>query len=397
MRWVVLTVAVAVLAALLVWQWPAPQGNSGGDSRRASAAAAARGNPSGTRGTGISPFGPVAPGDRQQQLVLWQQRYVRAEQTYIGYRDATRYPPESRPLDEHPDQVRPFQPITEDVALRDASGKPAKGVRLRTTQERVFLAGTESAMFTIEALDESGRPVPLVINRSAAQTMPDSSALITLIRADVPFADNGAAPDEAAGDSKFSARLTPAVQGFAGYSGTIRLLVEVNANGETGLVPFDVIYVPAVPATWAGVREVLEEGSLNFYLKAQVKTPGRYVASGRVYDAKGVPLALLQFNDVVAAGPAEFKLSLAGVLVRDRNPAFPLRLVDVEGFLLQPDTFPDRAMMPRQAGVAHESQRYDVNAFSNAEWQSEERARYLAEYGRDLQRALDEMGRLRQK
>jgi hypothetical protein len=97
------------------------------------------------------------------------------------------------------------------------------------------------------------------------------------------------------------------------------------------------------------------------------------------------------------AGPAEFKLSLAGVLVRDRNPPFPLRLVDVEGFLLRPDTFPDRAMMPRQPGEAHVSKRYDVNSFSGDEWQSEERERYLDEYGRDMQRALDEMARLREK
>jgi hypothetical protein len=83
------------------------------------------------------------------------------------------------------------------------------------------------------------------------------------------------------------------------------------------------------------------------------------------------------------------------VLVRDKNPAFPLRLVDVEGFLLQPDTFPDRAMMPRQSGEVYVSKRYDAGSFSGDEWQSEERARYLAEYGRDVQQALDQVARLR--
>jgi hypothetical protein len=384
--------------AFLGWQWLTPdaeaQGNPGGTPAHTAGAA---GNPTAPAGTVTTPFSAAGLAQRQQQLALWQQRYMRAAQIYNGYRDATRYPPESRPLEQHPDQVRPFEPIAEDLPLRDASGKPAKGLRIRTTQERVFLAGGESTRFTIEALDESGRPVPLVIERSAAQTMPDGSALITLIRAEVPFADNGAAPDQTAGDGKYSARLAPAAQGFAEFAGTIRLLIDVNANGDKGVVPFDVVYVPTVPAAWAGVREAMGEGSLNFYVKAQVKTPGRYVASARVFDANGTPLALLQFNDVVAAGPAEFKLSLAGVLVRDSKPAFPLRLVDVDGFLLQPDTFPDRAMMPRQAGVVHVSQRYDVNSFSASEWQSEERARYLAEYGRDLQRALDEMARLRQK
>lgn len=370
---------------------------SGGPGQSAPAGTAAPGNAAGPASGAGGPFSAAGVASRQQQLALWQQRYTRAEQVYSSYRDATRYPPESRPINEHPDQVRPFEPIAEVMPLRDASGKPAKGLSIRTTQERVFLGGSESVKFTIEAVDESGRQVPLAIERSVAQSIPDTAALVTLIRADVPFTDRGSGPDEAAGDGKYSARLSPAAQGFANHAGTIRVLVDVGADGQKGIVPFDVVYVPAVPATWVGVREALEQGSLNFYLKAQVKTPGRYVASARVYDANGVPFALLQFNDEVLAGPAEFKLSLAGVLVRDKNPPFPLRLVDVEGFLLRPDTFPDRAMMPRQPGEAHVSKRYDVNSFSGDEWQSEERERYLDEYGRDMQRALDEMARLREK
>ncbi len=83
--------------------------------------------------------------------------------------------------------------------------------------------------------------------------------------------------------------------------------------------------------------------------------------------------------------------------MRDRQPGFPLRLVDVEGFLLQPDTFPDRAMMPRQPGAIHTSKLYKTGNFSDAEWHSEERDRYLTEYARDVQRALDEVNRLKQQ
>jgi len=258
------------------------------------------------------------------------------------------------------------------------------------------VTGPETAMFTIEAFDESGRPVPLVVERSAAQSMPDSSALISLVRTEVPFTDSGTGADAVAGDGRHSARLAPASQGFAGHAGTIRVLVDVSANGQKGVVPFDVVYTPQVPAAWdGGVREALENGDLNFYLKAQVKTAGRYVASARVYDASGKPFALLQFNETQAAGPAEFRLSLAGALVRDRHPEFPLRLVDVEGFLLKPDVFPDRAMMPRLPGPVHVSKTYREGSFSEREWQSEERARYLEEYGRDMQMALDAMARLR--
>jgi hypothetical protein len=335
---------------------------------------------------------------RRQQLALWQRRYMRAEQVYNDYRDTTRYPPESRPIAERPDQAWPFEPIRKDVPLQDASSKPVKGVRIQTTQERLFLVGAESVKFTVAAVNEEGRALPLVIERSVAQSLHDSSALSAVIAAPVPFADDGAAPDGLAGDGEYSALLTPAAQGFARHAGTIRLLVEVDADGQRGVVPLDVIYTPAVPATWAGAREALENGALNFYLQAHVATPGRYIASARVYDAGGVPFALLRFDDVVAVtGPAEFKLTLAGVLVRDKNPTMPLRLVDVEGFLLQPDTFPDRAMMPRLAGEAHVSGQYDVDSFSGDEWQSDERARYLAQYAKDMQLALEEMGKLRQR
>jgi hypothetical protein len=393
-RWLTVLAAVAVLAGVLGWQWH----EAGVEAKSAGSGSHPDSGPMAPGSSASSALGgPATPATREQQLALWQQRFTRAEAVYNSYRDATRYPPESRPLSEHTDQARPFDPIAEDVPLRDASGKPLKGVHIRTTRDRVFVSGGESVRFSIQAADENGRSLPLVIERSEAQGMPDNKTLNSLIRADVPFNDDGTAPDDTAGDGKYSALLTPVRQGFANHNGTIRLLVDVSANGQTGVVPFDVVYVPSVPATWAGSRETLEDGALNFYLKAQVRTAGRYVVAGRVYDAAGAPLALLQFNDQVPAGPAEFKLSLAGVLVRDKNPVFPLSLVDVEGFLLQPDTFPDRAMMPRQPGTVHVSKRYDVNGFSGDEWQSEERTRYLDEYGRDMQRALSEMVRLKGK
>jgi hypothetical protein len=91
----------------------------------------------------------------------------------------------------------------------------------------------------------------------------------------------------------------------------------------------------------------------------------------------------------------EFDLTLPGLLVHDREPAFPLQLVDVDGFLLKPDAFPDRVPLPRLPGVVHASQRYGIDAFSSRQWQSEERDRYLAEYARDVVRAEGEIARLR--
>lgn len=342
-----------------------------------------------------APFSAEGMQARQAQLAVWQQRLARARQTLDTYRESTRYPHESRPIGEHPDQQRPFDPIADDKPLRNPGGEPARGVHLRTTQERVFVSGAESVRFTLTAEDDAGRTLPLLVTRAVAFDLPDARQAIGRPQVAVAFSDGGTDPDMKAGDGIFSARLQPSTQGFADYAGTIRLQVQLNQDGQQGTVNFDVVYEPQVPAVWLGsVREALQDGSLNFYLKAKVSQPGRYVVSARVDDANGKPFALLGFNDEVAAGVQEMRLVLFGKLVRDGAPVFPLALRDVEGFLLIPDRFPDRAMMPRLAGRVHVSGSYPLAGFSDAEWSSEERERYLAELTRDVQHAIDEVDRL---
>lgn len=342
----------------------------------------------------LAPYSAAGQQAHADKLRLWQARYERAEQVYASYRDATRYPHESRPLAEHPDQVRPFDPITEETALRDAKGEAVKGVRLRTTQDRVFLSGTDVVRFSIEAVNEQGQRLALVVRAAAAQSVPDTRTPVPLIQTDLAFTDDGTGADVQAGDGVSTALLNPAQQGFGQYDGTIRVLAQVAAQGQQGVVHFDVVYAPGVPATWVGVRDAVEAGSLNFYLKAQVRTAGRYVVSGRVDDANGKPLALVQFNQELGAGAQEVRLQVFGALIRDKAPAFPLRLRDVEGFLLIPDRFPDRALMPRWAGLVHQSASYPLTRFSSDEWTSEERERYLAEYARDAEEAHREVDAL---
>jgi len=120
------------------------------------------------------------------------------------------------------------------------------------------------------------------------------------------------------------------------------------------------------------------------------------VVSARVDDASGKPFALLSFNDEVGVGPQEFRLTLFGKLVRDTAPVFPLTLRDVQGFLLVPDKFPDRAMMPRLPGGVYTSRSYALTSFADTEWTSEERDRYLAELNKDVsesKRQVEELAR----
>jgi hypothetical protein len=332
-----------------------------------------------------APFSASGVQARQAQRALWEQRLERAKGTLEAYNRSTRYPFESQPAAAHADQLRPNDPIVEDHALRTPDGRASEGVRLRTSQERIFVQGSESVKFTVSVVDKDGVALPLRVVRASAHEVPAPNT--ASLYPDVPmnFNDEGANGDATAGDKVYGAQLQPSTQGFAGLFGQIRVELMLQYAGQQGFTYFDVMVTSEPPATWAGgVREALEEGSLNFYLKANVRDAGRYVVTGRVDDANGKPFALLTFNEELNAGTQEIRLTVFGKLVRDAKPAFPLTLRDVEAFLLRPDAFPDRRLMPRLAGSVHASKSYALANFSDAPWTSEERSRYLTELTKDV-------------
>ncbi|WP_374568360.1 hypothetical protein [Ideonella sp.] len=378
------------LGAVLLW-W------ASGDSPQAAAAPAAVAAPEpappGSHAATPASGAPVA--DRSAARELWKQRLDRARRALDSYRHATRYPHDSRPLAEHPDQVHPNEPVATERPLREPGGPAIEGLTLRTTQERVYSQGDESVLFTVAAVDGEGRTLPLQVPRAMAHEGATGARPSRVAPVTVQFTDDGRGGDTVAGDNVLSFRLQPARDGFAELDGVIRVELALQSGEHPGYAFFDVIHSPGSPATWgAGVREAVEAGSLSLYLPAQVMQPGRYVVTGRVDDADGRPLALLNFNEELGVGPTEFKLQVFGKLLRDMQPTFPLVLRDVDAFLLKPDTFPDRALMPRRIGTVHRTKPYPLAAFSAAEWSSEERSRYLAEYGKDVQEAEDHLKEL---
>jgi hypothetical protein len=230
----------------------------------------------------------------------------------------------------------------------------------------------------------------LTITKAAAQSVPNGTALQTLRNTPLEFVG-----DAARGPSQpLSATLTPAAQGFESFEGTIRALAWVNVGGKQGVASFEVVYQPEVPADWGDVSDAVANGSLAFKLRLGVRKAGRYVLSGRVDDANGQPIALVTFNEELGAGAQEAKLVLFGALIHDAKPKFPLRLRDVDGFLLYENRFPDRSMLPRRFGVVHTSGNHAISQFSNADWNGEERIRHLREFESDVTRTRTELERL---
>lgn len=314
--------------------------------------------------------------------------------TYCHYRDSSKYPFNSRPIAEQPDQVYPNAAVNQINPMRQQGGASDPRVLIQTAQTRVYLAAGEVVAFSVRAVDGNGVVLPLVVLGDTAEAL-TSGRQRPLAPITLPFADDGGGADPVAGDGAYAATLVPFNTALAGFNGTIRTRVRYSVGGEEGSVSFDVIYSAELPAMWTGPpREVVADGALSFYLPLQVRQRGRYVVSGRVDDASGAPFALLSFNGLLPTGPNEVKLTVFGKLLRDQQAALPLTLRDVDAYLLRENSDPDRALMARREGPVLTGKVYPLASFADSEWHSEERSRHLAEFARDAQAARAALARL---
>ena len=375
--------AAAAIAAVVAFS-----SGGGGDAGAVQAASAP------AEGAGAQFFGQVASGSaplsaaaKAARIVELKQHFDLVDKTYCDYAANTRYPDVSRPVSQHPDQVYPNAPVTEAHPMRTGNGRTEPDVSLQTSQSRVYMASGEVAAFSLRAVDAQGKALPLVVTSAVAQGMTYAGKRATS-QVPLAFADDGRGADAVSGDGAFAGILAPGQTGLAGFAGTIRSEVRYTVNGKNGFVLFDVIYTPELPATWTGpVREAVEDGSLVYYLKTDVRIAGRYVVQGRVDDARGKPFALATFNDILQSGPGEVKLMVFGKLMRDQDAALPLTLRDVDGYLLKENTDPDRALMPRLEGKVLVGKPHPLKNFSDKEWESEERTRHLVEFSKDVRLA----------
>ena len=385
--------AALILALLAFIGWLALRGDE--QPATAAAVASAAGQAQGPQFFGQVEGRPVQadPGERARKRQQLVDNYALADHTYCSYREGSVYPAGSRPMAQNPDQVYPNKPVLETNPMRGDDRRGNPNILLQTSQSRVYLAAGESVVFALRAVEPNGSVVPLVITRAIAAGIVSTGARRTT-QVPLAFADDGAGADAVAGDGAFSGVLTPGQTGLAGFHGTIRTEVRFTAGGKNGSLIFDVIHSPRAPAVWAGApREALEDGSLAFILRADVRQPGRYVVTGRVDDAKGRPFALATFNEVLGPGPNDIKLVVFGKLMTDGAPALPLTLRDVDGYLLKENTAPDRELMPRLEGPVLTSRTQSLKGISDAEYSSEERERYLTEFAKDRKNAAAELAK----
>jgi len=336
-------------------------------------AAPARPPPSGLPAPQPVPVAAPAQERPQRRQLIEQVRLT--DHTYCSYLEQARYPYASRPAGQHPDQLYPNQPVCEANPMLTENGESEPAVRIETTQSRVYLAAGETVQLSLRAVDAQGAALPLVVTRALAQGMGGEG------KRPAPRVTLAFSSDDA---SAWRAGLAPQQGALAGFHGTIRTSVHYQAAGRAGVVLFDVLYSPELPATWGGEpRETLGPDALEFTVPLDVRLAGRYVVSGRIDDALGRPLALASFNDALGQGAQQVRLSVHGKLLHDADPPLPLVLRDVEGYLLRENVDPDRLLLARREGRVMTSRTLSLSGVPNLEWHSEERSRYLAEYAKD--------------
>lgn len=310
-------------------------------------------------------------------------RLARARLTLNTYLQANRYPPDSRPMSENPDMEKPHWVPRYSLKLKRADGKPSRA-EIVLSQDRRFVVGDEVATLSMKCRLEQD-PKPCRVYGAWLKKLVDPAVSGTPGGGQpVSFSDGP--------DGSQVAKVQPSALGFSGHHGLLRVDVAVDVGSESGATGYQLEYTPEAPAIFTGaVEESVENGTLFLRAGIDVKRAGKYVLYARVDDAQGKTFAFLSINQQFAAGEQKVPFRLFGKLLRDEKPVGPWSLRDLEGFRLLEDQTPDRELMSTREGVVHVTKKYDPASFSDAEWDSEEKKRYVDELTKDVKKAEAEV------
>lgn len=310
-----------------------------------------------------------------------EQRLARAQLTLDTYLKSNRYPPDSRAMRDHPDMETPHWVPTVTLKIKRADGQ--KGVAdIILSQDRRFLVGDEVATLSMRCRI-GDQPKPCKIMGAWLKKLVDPAVSGTPGGQPVTFTEV---------DGVQTAKVQPATMGFAGYHGLLRVDVAVDVGNESGATGYQLELTPDAPATFTGtIEEAMVDGTLNLFAGVNVKRAGRYVFYARVDDAKGKTFGFLSVNQEFAVGEQKVPYRVFGRLVRDEKPEGPFKLRDLEGFRLIEDQTPDREIIPAREGVVHTTRVYPLESFSEAEWESPEKKRYVDELSKDVTRYQGEV------
>jgi hypothetical protein len=207
----------------------------------------------------------------------------------------------------------------------------------------------------------------------------------------VAFHDDGVPPDALAGDGVFSATVPPTLEVAKGFSGELLVEVDVEVAEETGTLQFRFAQTAAVPARFTKTaRDAVEGGSLAIYLGIEVLEAGRYDLRGRLYDAKGAPVAFMTYVGELGPSAREVRLFAYGKLLRDQGAVPPFVLKDIEGWRYLEGQYPDREQMEMWT-EGTTTAAYDASALTDQPWEAPEKQAKLRSFDDAVKRGPSEI------
>jgi hypothetical protein len=291
----------------------------------------------------VVPKSGLLPGDTPEMSD--EQRFLgRMAETKRALLEKTRYPTGSRPLATKTDLIDPHHV---EPTYRGLNATPNGGHRVAIVQkqDRILLTPGQSSVVSITATAENA-PVALTIQRSDLVPLIEdasSNAQPGAPVGNVAFHDDGIAPDATASDGTWTGTVTTA---SGAPSGSLELIVDAVADGESGTLLFSFTQTPPAPASFTQTaRDALEAGSVAIYVGVSVQQAGRYEIVGRLYDSTGVPIVYMRFIDDMTPATTEVRLLAYGAVILDEGGVPPFVLKDVEGALFVIGGFPDREPM----------------------------------------------------
>jgi hypothetical protein len=310
------------------------------------------------------------------------------------YREYSKFPPNSRPVDEsYSDIAQPglIASAPQPLLVTDAAGKKlASGVYCTLQPEEQNVSAGQQQRITLTCqrgpqAAPNAPPLAIQVEGMAAEVVAEDGKISALPLGSATFNDDGSRGDELARDGVYTVALPIAAQALPGhvtFAADVRMADREAADPDTAQqlrAGFSI--APPAPARFTGnARDRLEEGSLIVTIELEVERAGRYRVFANLEHA-GELLAYAKEDLTLDVGVHQVPLLFFGKILRDAGHDGPFQITQLRGqrFNLEPgNQGPLNEPLPILL-QAHETAAYRASEFSSKEWTSPYKQERIAE------------------
>jgi hypothetical protein len=198
---------------------------------------------------------------------------------------------------------------------------------------------------------------------------------------DLDYHDDGLAPDQQAGDFRYSNRFVPSERKELATASSARVEAIVVVDGQQRRFLRDFTWAPRDVLKVLGEHDAMRDGSLVATLDCQVLEDGLYTFYGNLFAADGTtPVATSKKSYPLTAGRQRVELVFFGKVLNDQQVDGPYVLKDVHGLKRMGEGEYNNVWWQHPGEFRTRS--YASADFSGDEWNDPERRERLATFER---------------